>query len=57
ADKLEKLIDSKHKKLANQQFVANAPADVVQKERDSLADMQAQLGVIRTTLADLLKEA
>ena len=53
ADKLEKLIEAKRKKLENQNFVANAPADVVQKERDSLNEWQSQLGSIRTALSEL----
>jgi valyl-tRNA synthetase len=53
ADKLEKLIEGKKKKLENANFVANAPADVVQKERDSLSEWQTQLGSIRTALSEL----
>jgi valyl-tRNA synthetase len=53
ADKLEKVIDGKQKKLSNEKFVANAPAEVVEKERASLAEMQSQLSGIRTSLADL----
>ena len=53
ADKLEKLIAGKEKKLSNENFTANAPADVVDKERASLAEMQQQLASIRTAFGDL----
>jgi valyl-tRNA synthetase len=59
--RLQKLIDARLKgignsegKLANAQFVSNAPAAVVEKERETLADhrrvvteLQAQLSRIR----------
>ncbi len=53
ADKLEKVIDGKQKKLSNEKFVANAPAEVVENERASLAEMQSQLSGIRMALRDL----
>ncbi len=40
--KLAGLIAAKEKKLANANFVDRAPAAVVQKERDSLAELQQQ---------------
>ena len=53
SDKLEKLIAGKGKKLSNEKFVANAPAEVVEKERASLANMKTQLSGYRTALRDL----
>lgn len=50
--KLQNLIQSKAKKLENANFVDRAPADVVAKERESLAQLQDQL----TTLAKSLEE-
>jgi valyl-tRNA synthetase len=43
--KLEAEIERAQRKLANQGFVAKAPADVVQAERDKLAALQAELGL------------
>src|SRR5262249_32888701 len=37
---VEQQIDSKEKKLSNDNFVSRAPADVVQKERDSLSTLR-----------------
>jgi valyl-tRNA synthetase len=42
--KLAAEIERAQRKLANQGFVAKAPADVVQAERDKLAALQAELG-------------
>jgi valyl-tRNA synthetase len=53
ADKLEQGIGGKEKKLSNEKFTANAPADVVEKERASLEQMKTQLAGIRTALAEL----
>jgi valyl-tRNA synthetase len=52
-DKLEKLIVGKEKKLTNEQFVSRAPAEVVQKERESLAELKQQLDSICSTLGTL----
>jgi valyl-tRNA synthetase len=43
AEKLRKEIARAQGKLANDRFVANAPAEVVQKERDKLAALEAEL--------------
>jgi valyl-tRNA synthetase len=43
--KLEAEIERAQRKLANQGFVAKAPAEVVQAERDKLAALQAELGL------------
>jgi valyl-tRNA synthetase len=53
--KLLGFIKAKEGKLANESFVSRAPANVVQAERDSLAQMQEQLESVRTTLAALRK--
>jgi valyl-tRNA synthetase len=50
-EKLAGFIAAKEKKLSNETFVQRAPADVVQKERDGLKDLQDQL----TAAEDVLK--
>jgi valyl-tRNA synthetase len=54
-DKLTGFIAAKEKKLTNASFVERAPADVVQKERDSLKDLQDQLAAAREVLERLEK--
>jgi valyl-tRNA synthetase len=54
-EKLVGFVASKEKKLSNASFVDRAPAEVVQKERDSLKDLQAQLAAAREVLARLEK--
>ncbi len=51
--KLVDLIKSKEQKLSNENFVSRAPADVVQKERDSLQEMKDQLAITQDALARL----
>jgi valyl-tRNA synthetase len=53
--KLSGLIKAKEAKLANESFVSRAPANVVQAERDSLAQMQEQLASAKAALAALQK--
>jgi valyl-tRNA synthetase len=53
--KLVGFIKAKEAKLANESFVARAPANVVQSERDSLAQLQEQLASVRAALAALRK--
>ena len=55
AEKLTGFIAAKEKKLANANFVQRAPADVVQKERDSLQDLQDQLAAAKEVLQRLAK--
>jgi valyl-tRNA synthetase len=43
--KLEAEIERAQRKLANQGFIAKAPAEVVQAERDKLLALQAELGL------------
>ena len=54
-EKLTGFIASKEKKLTNASFVERAPADVVQKERDSLKDLQDQLAAAKEVLERLEK--
>ena len=49
--KLESLIAGKQKKLANKSFVEKAPAAVVEKERESLKELESQLAAITAVLA------
>ncbi len=46
-------IAAKEKKLANQNFIQRAPAQVVQGERDSLAEQRVRLVSVDSTLAAL----
>jgi valyl-tRNA synthetase len=45
-----KIIKAKENKLSNQNFVSRAPADVVQRERDSLIQMKQQLAAAEDAL-------
>jgi valyl-tRNA synthetase len=51
--RLESLVAAKEKKLTNANFVQRAPAEVVQKERDSLKDLQDQLTATAAVLERL----
>ena len=46
-------IQGKEKKLANENFVNRAPAEVVQRERDGLEDLKVELASVQTTLNKL----
>ena len=50
---IEKAIVGKEKKLANQQFVANAPPAVVAKEREALDQLREQQRSVREALTAL----
>jgi valyl-tRNA synthetase len=52
-DRLIKAIDSNEKKLANEGFVAKAPADVLQQTRDSLDNYKKQLANVEAIIASL----
>jgi valyl-tRNA synthetase len=47
------MIAAKQQKLANENFVQRAPENVVQGERDSLAQLQEQLESVEAILAQL----
>ena len=53
AEKLAGFIAAKEKKLGNESFVQRAPADVVQKERESLKELQDQLAAANEVLKRL----
>ncbi|HEU4700304.1 MAG TPA: valine--tRNA ligase [Gemmatimonadales bacterium] len=46
ADRLRGLVAGQEKKLANEQFVARAPADVVAREREKLESWREQVAVL-----------
>ncbi len=50
-ERLRGMITGTEKKLANEQFTANAPAEVVDKEREKLTNFQETLGKLQETLA------
>ena len=52
-EKTEGFIRAKRAKLADEKFAARAPAAVVAKEREQLAELEAKLEKGRGTLADL----
>jgi valyl-tRNA synthetase len=53
--RLTGLVKSKEAKLASENFVSRAPANVVQAERDSLAQAKEQLASVQASLATLRK--
>jgi valyl-tRNA synthetase len=55
-EKLAGLISAKQKKLANEGFVSRAPADVVEKERAGLTELQQRKTAIEHFLAELQKK-
>ena len=52
-DKLQQRMASLEKRLSNDRFVQNAPAEVVEKEREKLAAMQQERAGLEQALADL----
>ena len=54
--KTEGNIVGKEKKLSNEKFVSSAPAEIVQRERDSLAVLKEQLTTIKASLEKLRKQ-
>ena len=54
--KLQNLIQGKKKKLENANFVDRAPADVVQKERESLVLLEEQVATVQNSLKELRKQ-
>ena len=57
AQKLRGQIEGKEKKLTNASFVEKAPPQVVQNERESLAQLQDQLASVQAALENLQKLA
>jgi valyl-tRNA synthetase len=55
-DRLQQAIASKEKKLSNADFVKRAPADVVEKERSSLAELQNQFAAVEQAVAKMVKK-
>jgi valyl-tRNA synthetase len=49
----EKYLHSAEAKLANKKFVENAPAEVVQQQREQVAELKKQIEAIRSNLAQL----
>ncbi|MCI0493250.1 MAG: valine--tRNA ligase [Planctomycetes bacterium] len=54
-DDAVKFVESIDKKLSNKSFVDKAPADVVQQQRDKLAELKGQLASVAASLAKLPK--
>ena len=52
-DRLQRQIDASQKKLANAGFLANAAAEVVERERQRLAGARAELQAVRQNLSHL----
>jgi len=52
-EKLEKQLEGIGKKLSNESFVARAPADVVQKERESAAEIGQMIDKLKKHMAGL----
>lgn len=51
--KLREMIASKEKRLSNSSFVDKAPADIVEKEKQNLADFQSKAAATEVTLAEM----
>ena len=56
-EKLTKMIGGKENKLSQASFVEKAPANIVQRERDSLSELKQQLASVETALAELEKQS
>lgn len=55
--KLVSGIQGRNLKLANEKFMASAPPEIVQRERDGLASLEEQLRALDQALADLATQA
>ncbi len=53
AKRLSGLIEGSEKKLANERFISNAPAEVVEKERGKLAELSERRTKIASYISDL----
>ena len=56
-EKLAKMIGGKESKLSQASFVEKAPANIVQRERDSLRELKQQLSSVEVALAELEKRS
>ena len=54
-EKLTQQVTGREKKLSNEKFVSNAPAEVVQREREQLAQLKEQLQAVENALESLRK--
>jgi valyl-tRNA synthetase len=54
--RLDGAIAAKQKQLANEKFVSRAPAEVIQKERESLAQLTEQRALVASRLETLRQE-
>jgi valyl-tRNA synthetase len=52
----QKSRDGVKAKLANEKFVSSAPPEVVQQQRDTLADLEKQIAALEENLKDLKSE-
>ncbi len=52
-ERLNGLVAGQEKKLGNEQFVARAPAEIVDKEREKLASWRQQAQALEAKLAQL----
>ncbi|TAN32647.1 valine--tRNA ligase [Patescibacteria group bacterium] len=52
-EQTEKYVEIQKKKLANKEFVANAPAEIVEKEQQKLSECEAKLGKLKNQLKSL----
>ena len=56
-DQIEKQIMGKRNKLSNENFVSRAPKEVVDQERESLADLERQLKSVKSDIERLKKKS
>src|SRR5262245_27493829 len=49
-----KALEAKKAKLANEGFIARAPAEVVQQEREAVAELEKQIAALEENLRDLV---
>jgi valyl-tRNA synthetase len=49
----QKFVQGLQAKLANESFVKNAPAEVVQQQREKVAEVQQQIATIEANIRDL----
>ena len=55
-EKKKKYLGGIEKKLSNEKFLAKAPEDVIQRERDNMAKAQKEIQQLESSLADLGRE-